>query len=68
MQLTGTGKFAANRIITGDGVIMNGIVELNDGVVVACYAFDEEQPFTQWLGGTIELKCEEGCVTAHVLT
>lgn len=67
MQIKGTGKFAANRIITDDGIIINGIVELNNDIVVDYYAFDEEQPFTQWLGGTIKLLREEGNVVAHVL-
>lgn len=67
MQIKGTGKFAANRIITDDGIIINGMVELNNDIVVDYYAFDEEQPFTQWLGGTIKLLCEEGNVVAHVL-
>lgn len=67
MQIKGTGKFAANRIITDDGIIINGIVELNNDIVVDYYAFDEEQPFTQWLGGTIKLLREEGNMVAHVL-
>lgn len=67
MQIKGTGKFAVNRIITDDGIIINGMVELNNDIVVDYYAFDEEQPFTQWLGGTIKLLREEGNVVAHVL-
>lgn len=67
MQIKGTGKFAVNRIITDDGIIINGMVELNNDIVVDYYAFDEEQPFTQWLGGTIKLLREEGNMVAHVL-
>ena len=50
-----TRKVAVNRVIKGDISINRCIVEIENGFVVDYYHFDDEQPFTEWLGGTIEI-------------
>ena len=50
-----TRKVAVNRVIKGDVSINRCIVEIENGFVVDYYPFDDEQPFTEWLGGTIEI-------------
>jgi len=66
MYLKGSGRFAANRLIAGDDIIINGVVEIEDGTVVSYSHFSEELPFTVWIGGTIELYSENGNVVAFV--
>lgn len=47
---------AANRVITADGREMKpGVVELDGERVVNVSALLGERPFTEWLGGTINL-------------
>lgn len=50
-----TRKVAVNKVIRGDVTIKNCIVEINNGHVTDYYHFEDEQPFTEWLGGTIEI-------------
>lgn len=48
---------AANRVITADGREMKpGVVELDGERVVNLSALLGERPFTEWLGGTINLQ------------
>ncbi|WP_297253697.1 hypothetical protein [uncultured Prevotella sp.] len=48
---------AANRVITADGREMKpGVVELDGERVVNVSALLDERPFTEWLGGTINLQ------------
>ncbi len=48
---------AANRVITADGREMKpGVVELDGERVVNVSALLGERPFTEWLGGTINLQ------------
>lgn len=48
---------AANRVITADGREMKpGVVELDGERVVNVVALLGERPFTEWLGGTINLQ------------
>lgn len=37
-----------------------GVVEIENGVAVAAYALEGEQPGTIWLGGTITVKPDGG--------
>lgn len=66
MLLEGTGRFAANRLIIHEKTIINGVVEIEDGIVKSYYQLSEELPFTEWIGGTIELSEEKGCLIARV--
>lgn len=48
---------AANRVITADGrEIKPGVVELDGERVVNISTLLGERPFTEWLGGTINLQ------------
>ncbi len=64
MLLKGTGRFAANRLMKNGDVIVNGVVDTDNGIVRAYYHFSEELPFTEWIGGTIELIEENGQLVA----
>ena len=54
-------RYAAHQVILQDGKSLNqGIVELSDdGRVLRSFPFVHEQPMTEWLGGTIEVKTDE---------
>lgn len=45
-------RVAVNRLIVNDEIFVNCIVEICDGVIYDYFTFDEEQPFTEWVGGT----------------
>lgn len=48
---------AANRVIDADGDEMKpGVVELEEKYVSSVYPLFGERPFTEWLGGTINIK------------
>ena len=48
---------AANRVIDADGDEMKpGVVELKGKYVSCVYPLFGERPFTEWLGGTINIK------------
>lgn len=48
---------AANRVIDADGDEMKpGVVELEGMYVSSVYPLFGERPFTEWLGGTINIK------------
>lgn len=45
---------AANHVILPDGKELSpGVVETDGTTVVRFYRLEQEQPFTEWLGGTI---------------
>lgn len=48
--------YAANHIVAPDRSITNGVVEIEDGIVVRIFRLEREIPFTIWLGGTIEIR------------
>lgn len=49
---------AANLVMDSNGeAITPGVVELEEDIVCRVYALDGEQPFTEWIGGTIIIKC-----------
>ena len=60
-------QVAANRIITSDNTeIKLGVVELDDTIVTHVYSLQGEQPFTEWIGGTITiLKTADGVMHAY---
>lgn len=51
---------AVNEIQIGDAVLPQSIIEIADGVVVRHYPLTEEQPHTEWLGGTVEIRTDSG--------
>ena len=46
-------RIAANVIKTTTGTIEQGIVVIEDGIVVQTYPFSEEEAMTEWITGTI---------------
>lgn len=55
---------AANHVILSDGKELSpGVVEIDGNTVVRFYRLEQEQPFTEWLGGTIRIVEEEGVLS-----
>lgn len=49
-------RIAANRVFTEDGYcIIPGGVEMEGAQVKKVFRLECEQPFTEWIGGTIHL-------------
>lgn len=48
-------RIAANRVIIDGRQLIQYVVEIENGIVTNYYPLTEEQPFTEWLGGTILL-------------
>ncbi|MCI6235170.1 MAG: hypothetical protein MR627_08765 [Prevotella sp.] len=52
-------RIGANDVITPDGEILSpAVVEIDNGMVKLWYRLDMEMPFTEWIGGTIELQAD----------
>lgn len=52
-------RIGANDVITPDGEILSpAVVEIDNGKVEQWYRLDMEMPFTEWIGGTIELQAD----------
>lgn len=58
-------RFAANRIIFEDTIIVNGVVEVEDNNVVAFYELTKELAHTEWIGGTIIIMRSENNLIAY---
>lgn len=48
-------RMAVNRVVAGGKTVSPCLLEINDGVVVSFSHLSEEQPFTEWIGGTVVL-------------
>ena len=60
-------RVGVHYIKNGETTLSQGVVEIEDGRVVNYYTFTEELPMTEWLGGTIELRCtEDGILQAFI--
>ena len=52
-------RIGANDVITPDGEILSpAVVEIDNGMVQQWYRLDMEMPFTERIGGTIELQAD----------
>lgn len=49
-------KYAAHHVVAPERNYTQAIVETDAGKVKNIYPFTLEEPFTQWLGGTILIK------------
>ncbi len=49
-------RIGANIIETATGTIEQGIVVIEDGIVLDTYPFTEEEPMTEWTTGTITIR------------
>ena len=52
-------RIAANVIQTTTGTIEQGIVVIEDGIVVQTYPFSEEEAMTEWITGTITIHLDD---------
>jgi len=52
-------RYASNRVFTEQGVLYRAVVEIDEGVVMDCYEFTDELPFTEWLGDDIILRRDD---------
>lgn len=48
--------YAANRVVSAENTIKNGVVEIENAVVKRVFKLEKEIAFTTWLGGTIYVK------------
>lgn len=59
-------RIAANVIQTTTGTIEQGIVVIEDRIVVQTYPFSEEEAMTEWITGTITIRLDnEGKYRAY---
>ena len=49
-------RIGTNIIETATGRIEQGIVVIEDGIVLDTYPFTEEEPMTEWTTGTIAIR------------
>ena len=49
-------RIGTNIIETATGRIEQGIVVIEDGIVLDTYPFIEEEPMTEWTTGTITIR------------
>lgn len=52
-------RYAANKIVHGDVILRNGVVNIVRAAVQSYSPLDGEQANTVWLGGEIVLKKDE---------
>ena len=52
----GIRKVAAHELHVDGSVLIQAVVELQEGRVVNYYTFSNELPLTEWLGGIIEVR------------
>jgi hypothetical protein len=60
-------RIASNQVITPEGKSLTlQVIELTEGGVTKLYPLHQEQPFTEWMQGQIELKRNpDGSVNAY---
>lgn len=56
-------RIAAHEIIIDKKVLRPGVVEIKDSCVFDYYAFTEELPYTEWIGGTIYVRKDENDIS-----
>lgn len=53
-------RCGAHQVILPDGsILQQAVVEIQEGRVVNYFEFREELPMTEWLGGEIQVECDE---------
>lgn len=52
-------RIGANIIETPEGIIEQGIVVIEDGIVLDTYPFTDEEPMTEWTIGTISIRLDD---------
>ena len=51
-------RIGTNIIETATGRIEQGIIVIEDGIVLETYPFTEEEPMTEWTTGTITIRLD----------
>ena len=51
-------RIGTNIIETATGRIEQGIVVIEEGIVLETYPFTEEEPMTEWTTGTITIRLD----------
>ena len=51
-------RIGTNIIETATGRIEQGIIVIEDGIVLETYPFTEEEPMTEWATGTITIRLD----------
>ncbi len=51
-------QYGVNRVIMDGVQYLQCIVTIKDDEIIDFRTFTEEQPFTEWVGGTIEIICK----------
>ena len=51
-------RIGTNIIETAAGRIEQGIIVIEDGIVLETYPFTEEEPMTEWTTGTITIRLD----------
>lgn len=64
----GVRRLAAHEVHVEGAVLIQAVVELREGRVVDYYTFTGELPFTEWLGGTIEIRGSRAYWNGKILT
>lgn len=49
-------RVAAHEVHISGKVLHQAVVVIVGGKVIDCYEFIDEEPMTEWLGGTIEVR------------
>lgn len=52
-------RIGANIIETPERIIEQGIVVIEDGIVLDTYPFTDEEPMTEWTIGTISIRLDD---------
>lgn len=52
----GERHIAARKLITPEGILEMGVADLSDGIVRGWHSLSGEEPFTEWIKGTIIIK------------
>lgn len=53
-------RIGVHEVIIDGNVLQMCVVEIRDGMVTDCHVFKEEEPMTEWLGGTVAIRYDEG--------
>ena len=59
--------YAAHQVIAGSQCLEPAVVDVENGKVIGFHQFAEEEPFTEWVGGTIHIKEDkQGILRAYL--
>ena len=54
--MSGKRRVAAHVVVSANETNTMSVVDIDGGIVVACRPLEDEEPFTEWLGGVVELR------------